>query len=145
MSDTPTGADATEDVTAARGTFGPGMMQGMSVTIAVCGLVLIAAPLLGKSSTAGLWNNLVVGVAVVLLGGFNVVRIRRDRPVSFSASALATLLGLWTLVSSVVIGMGSPEIAITNILFGVTIVMLAGLSAGVARRPDSTPRESTRV
>ena len=103
----------------------------------LAGLWLILAPfILGYSTNpAALWNNLIVGSAVVILAGIRVGE-RGYRMVW--PSWVNFILGLWLIISPYVLSFSTDDRAMRNtIALGVIIAILAAWSA------LSTPTEGT--
>ena len=144
MSNTPTDAETSRDE-ATRDTLNTDAMQWVSAIVALAGLGLVAYPFMFESTDAALWNDTVVGTAIFVAAGYNFVRLSRDRLASVAAASLATLLGLWALVSPAVIEMGSSELATTTAAGGLVVAALSAYNAYANSRADSPERAPTRA
>lgn len=84
----------------------------ISALIALAGLWLIGEAvfvdlLLEQSTMLGIedfWNDLIVGIALTALGGYNYSRRSNETLGSTGAAGLAALLGLWLIISPFVLG-----------------------------------------
>lgn len=92
----------------------------ISALIALAGLWLIGEALfvdllLEESTVLGIedfWNDLIVGVALATLGGYNYSRRANETLGSAGVAGLAALLGLWLVISPFALGI---EVNITEI------------------------------
>ena len=101
----------------------------------LAGLWLIIAPfVLGYSAIAeAAWNDIIIGVAVVLLAGSR--ELGRGYRVAWP-SWINTALGLWLIIAPFVLGYSFVENAVRNdVILGIIIAVLAAWSA------LSTPHE----
>jgi hypothetical protein len=84
----------------------------ISALIAIAGLWLVGEAifvdfLLEESVILGIedfWNDLIVGIALIVLGGYNYNRRTNETLGSAGAAGLAALLGLWLIVSPFALG-----------------------------------------
>ena len=103
----------------------------------VLGIWLLVAPfLLGYSgaSTAALWNDIIVGVIVLVLAWIRVANPARSTWMSWTN----VVLGLWLVVASFILGYSSIAAAIWNdILVGLSVAVLGAWSALATRAVHS--------
>lgn len=138
MSDTPTDPEAnrTTETDRRRNTLNTDTMQWVSAIAALAGLGLVAYPFLFESTEAAVWNDTLTGTAIFLLAGYNFVRLSRDRLASVGVATLATLLGLWALVSPAFIEMGSGMLAATTAGGGLIAAALSAYNAYANNKAD---------
>ena len=136
MSNTPPDAETSRNE-ATRNTLNTDTMQWTSAIVALAGLGLVAYPFMFEATEAAIWNDTIVGTAIFLVAGYNFVRLSRDRLASVGAASLATLLGLWALVSPAVIEMGSSELAVTTAAGGLVAAALSAYNAYANNRADT--------
>ena len=120
-------------------------MQWVSALAALAGLGLVAAPFVFEATETAIWNNTLTGTAIFLVAGYNFYRLSKDRLANVGAAALATLLGLWALVSPYVMEMGSTELATATVGLGLIVAALSAYNAYVnnkADTPERTPRRA---
>lgn len=60
---------------------------------------LIATPFVFAASGVARWNNVLVGIVVVLLASYNYTRVRSRRPAIAIGAGLVALLGCWLVVA----------------------------------------------
>ncbi len=100
--------------------------------VAALGAWVAVSVLVFETGEASLWNNVLVGAAIVLVAGTNGYRLTRDEPLSLGLTALAAVLGSWLVVSAVAIGM-IGSLFWSTVAAGLLIVILAGYNAYEAR------------
>lgn len=120
-------------------------MQWVSAIVALAGLGLVAYPFMFEATEAATWNDTLVGTAIFLLAGYNFYRLSKDRLASVGIASLATLLGLWALVSPAVIEMGSNELAMTTAAGGLIVAALSAYNAYANSRADTPERAPARA
>ncbi|MDF9747904.1 SPW repeat domain-containing protein [Natrinema salsiterrestre] len=140
---TETGRDAAS--TRNRDTLNTDTMQWVSAIVALAGLGLVAYPFIFESTEAAIWNDTLTGTAIFLLSGYNFVRLSRDRLASVGVASLATLLGLWALVSPAVIEMGSSELAMATAAGGLIAAALSAYNAYANSKADTSERAPARA
>ncbi|OIB55503.1 SPW repeat domain-containing protein [Natrialba sp. SSL1] len=145
MSNTPTDTESTSGTEATRDTLNTDTMQWVSAIVALAGLGLIAYPFMFESTEAAIWNDTMTGTAVFLLAGYNFYRLTKDRLANVAVASLATLLGLWALVSPAVIEMGSNELAMTTAGGGLLIAVLSAYSAYANNSADTSETAPARA
>lgn len=124
----------------------------ISALIALAGLVLIGEALfvdllLEESAFLGIedfWNDLIVGIALTALGGYNYSRRANETLGSAGAAGLAALLGLWLIVSPFVLGIRgdifqtTPELGFWHdVIVGLTVFVLSVYSVYQTRTVDT--------
>ncbi|GAB4327334.1 MAG: hypothetical protein Kow0010_10870 [Dehalococcoidia bacterium] len=100
----------------------------VSGTNLIVGLWLLLAPfaLLYTGTTAALWNDLIIGVAVVSFALLRVVTPLRSEVIGWTNVGL----GLWLLAAPWLLEYSSVAAATWNdVIVGATIIVLAGSSA----------------
>lgn len=144
--------DSTDDVDTDRqratGTSTPSDIgRLLSGIVAVSGLWLITqAFLFTASGAASFWNNVVVGSALVVLGGYNLYRETTDATASTAVAALIALFGLWLFVAPFVYDAGFTLANVTtdmsywnSVTVGAIAVALGSYSFLKARGATRTP------
>ena len=147
MSDTPTDPEAnrTTETDRRHNTLNTDTMQWVSAIVALAGLGLVAYPFMFEATEAAIWNDTLTGTAIFLLGGYNFVRLSRDRLASVGVASLTTLLGLWALVSPAVIEMGSGTLATTTAAGGLITAALSAYNAYANNKADTPEHTPTRA
>lgn len=157
MSNSPTdneparGTDAerdtrdTRDTRETRDTLDTDMMKWVSAIVALAGLGLVAYPFMFESTDAAMWNDLIVGSSIFVLGAYNYNRLSNDKLANVAVASLAALLGLWALISPAMIEMGSDELAMTTAAGGLITAALSTYSAYANRKANTTERTTTRA
>lgn len=113
--------------------------KGISLAVAGLGLWLLASVGLFGLSGSALWNDVVVGLALLALGGYNYYRRSHERFGSTSAGVLAALLGLWLAVAPLVFAPtsgieASMPVVWNQVVVGALALVLGVYSANEARR-----------
>lgn len=88
---------------------------------ALFGVWLFVSPFVVGASGAHLWNDVVVGAVVAILGAYSGY----TRAGSRGASGLVTLLGLWSIVTPFVYAGGSGMLW-SDVISGIVVAVLAG-------------------
>ncbi|NUC73620.1 hypothetical protein HTZ84_15115 [Haloterrigena sp. SYSU A558-1] len=140
---TETGRDA--ESTRNRDALNTDTMQWVSAIVALAGLGLVAYPFMFESTEAAIWNDTLTGTAIFLLSGYNFVRLSRNRLASVGVASLATLLGLWALVSPAVIEMGSSELATATAAGGLIAAALSAYNAYANSKADTPEHAPARA
>lgn len=78
----------------------------VSALVALAGVWLVGGALLFDALAASFWNGIIVGGALVVLGGYNYYRRSSDELGSTAAATLTALLGLWLVAAPFVYGGG---------------------------------------
>ena len=147
MSKTPTDPDAdrTTETGRRRNTLNTDTMQWVSAIVALAGLGLVAYPFMFEATEQAIWNDTLVGTAIFLTAGYNFYRLSKDRLASVGVASLATLLGLWALVSPAIIEMGSSELAATTAAGGLIAAALSAYNAYANSKADTPERTTARA
>jgi hypothetical protein len=111
---------------------------------ALLGLWVVASPFVYGVGEAMLWNAVIVGALVAVVGGYNVYR-REDTSVVVSGASLVALLGLWLLASPFVLAVPADGMFWSSAVVGAMIALLGGYNAyvGWQRRRSATAAEGT--
>jgi hypothetical protein len=134
--------DPTTDESHTRGRGEPAGQRWLSGIVSLIGLWLAVSPLVYETGESVLWNNLLIGGAIVVLAGYNYYRISNGHSTSTGVVSLAALLALWLAVSHWVIAgqfaLGGLEEASTGLLWSnvVSGLVVAALSAYIAYAGD---------
>lgn len=122
---------------------GPGERgKWISALVALAGLWLIVEPFLFEMTAANFWNDIVVGVSLVVLGAYNYRRRADRRLGSVSVGVFAALLGLWLVVAPFAFGTDGGATEATGLTFwndvvvGLLVLLLGAYSAYEARDTD---------
>ena len=123
----------------------------VSAVIALAGLWLIVEAVAFDLVAANLWNDVLVGIALVALAGYNYYRREKERLANTAAAALAALLGLWLVASPFVFGAraGTGAEAVsgigfwTDVIVGLVALVLGAYSAYESRSAER-PAAATR-
>lgn len=145
MSNTNTETSRDAESTRNRDTLNTDTMQWVSAIVALAGLGLVAYPFIFESTEAAIWNDTLTGTAIFLLSGYNFVRLSRNRLASVGVASLATLLGLWALVSPAVIEMGSSELATATAAGGLIAAALSAYNAYANSKADTPEHAPARA
>ena len=101
----------------------------MSGIASLFGLWIAVSPFLLENTDVALWNDLVVGLAVFLIAGYNYYRLSQGERLSVGAAGLIILLGLWSVVAPFLFEFGSDELAWSTLISGAVITILSGYNA----------------
>lgn len=129
MSNTQTDADY--DETRDADTYDPNPGEDgkwLSAIIALLGLWMIVQALLFDLTASQFWNDVIIGVALAGLGGYNYSRRADERFGNMAAAALAALLGLWLIASPFMFGADGGTTETVND-FGFWNDIIVGLAA----------------
>ncbi|WP_226041248.1 SPW repeat protein [Natrinema sp. DC36] len=91
--------DPTTGEAHARGRGEPAGQRWLSGIVSLIGLWLAVSPLVYETADSVLWNNLLIGGAIVVFAGYNYYRITNGHSTSTGVMSLAALLALWLVVS----------------------------------------------
>lgn len=117
------------------------MLSGVAILL---GAWLVASPLVFEATDMALWNNIIVGLAIVILAGFNYFRMTSERMGNVGVSTLVALLGIWALLVPFVIDMGSEGLLWGTAIAGLIIAILSGYNA-YSNRKAARARAGTRA
>lgn len=99
-------------------------------TNGLLGLWMIAAPFIWGAPTADLWNDVIVGIVIAGLAGYNYYRETNGQTASRASAALNTLLGLWLIAAPFVFGVDGVLLW-NDVIVGAIITLFAGYNWGV--------------
>lgn len=133
------------DVASGRRSADAGALRWLSGVVSLVGFWIAASALVYETTTAALWNNLVVGVAIFLLAGYGFYRLARDRRPDVGSTSLAALLGLWAVASPFLLPYPSDAFVWSTVASGVAVAVLSGYNAYESRRSATTPTTGSRV
>lgn len=118
-------------------------MKWLSGFAALFGAWIALSPFALESTSAAEWNNIVVGVAIFLIAGYNFYRYVDNQPGSVGAMALVGLLGLWALFAPFAFDIGSEELLFSNVVAGVLVALFGGYVANTGRKARAGAPEVT--
>lgn len=118
-------ADGTRDVRTMK------WISGLAVLL---GLWLVITPFAMESTATAMWNNVIVGAAIIILAGFNFYRMSNAQLGNIGVSALVALLGLWALIVPFVFEMGSNDLLWSTAIAGLIIAILGGYNLYATRK-----------
>lgn len=129
----------------------------ISGLVALIGVWMIAAPFVFQGIwpdqfeilEAHFWSDLIVGLALLVLGGYNYYRRRDERLASVGVAAFVALLGLWMIATPFVFGIEGADVGMdvladgdlmawNDVLLGLVVLILGAYSAYEARDTDYT-------
>ncbi|MFD1642063.1 SPW repeat protein [Halohasta litorea] len=137
MSETATNTDT-------RSAIDTQTMKWVCGIISLVGLWIAVSPFVFEATAAALWNNVIVGVAIFLLAGFNYYRMTNGLLASVGVGSLVVLLGLWSIIAPFLFAMGSDELAWSTLIAGIGVAALSGYNTYANRKAD-TPATGTRA
>lgn len=105
---------------------GARQIRGISGVNVVLGIWLIIAPFVLSLSGSVLWNDLIVGVLVLILAG---VRVSKPSQGTRAASWTNAALGAWLIIAPFVLSYTSSVATWNDVIVGVLIAALALWSA----------------
>lgn len=115
----------------------------ISALVALIGLWLVVEPLLFEVTPANFWNDIIIGLALVVLGAYNYYRRADERLGSVAVGVFVALLGLWMIAAPFVFGAEAGVAAETealgfwnDIIVGAVVLILGAYSAYEARDTD---------
>lgn len=109
------------------------------------GLWIAVSPFLFENTDVALWNDLVVGLAVFLIAGYNYYRLSQGERLSEGAAGLVVLLGLWSVVAPFLFEFGSDELAWSTLISGAVIAVLSGYNAYRSRGAEADSATGARA
>jgi hypothetical protein len=118
--------------------------------VATIGLWLVVESSLLNPVAANFWNDIIVGVALVALGGYNYFRCFTGHLGSLRVGTFVAILGVWMAVVPFVVG-ATPEgngletdLELWNeVIVGLLLVLLGAYSAAEARDTHMKPPAGT--
>jgi uncharacterized membrane protein YfcA len=114
---------------------------------ALLGGWLVISPFLlmamAEGLSAAVWNNLLIGLAVFLVAGYNYYRQSRTRSASTASASLVALLGLWMIVAPfVVFAVGTAAMFWSNVVVGALVTIIAVYVAYEGREAEVAAPEA---
>lgn len=109
-------------------------MRWVSGLVSLIGLWIAVSPFLFDTTATALWNNVVVGLAIFLIAGYNYYRMARNHVASTGSASLVALLGLWALAAPFVIEFETETLAWSNVVAGILVALIAAYNAYASRR-----------
>ena len=85
------------------------------------------------------WNDVVVGAVIAIVAAYSAYTSRGSR----SASGLATLLGLWAIVTPFVYA-GGTTMLYSDVITGIVVAVLAGYDTYVLGTTRETEAETSQ-
>lgn len=136
-----------------RDTLDTDAMRWVSALTALVGLwIITSASILGSVDASSYsyvdpayWNNMVVGTGIFLLAGYNFYRLARDRLANVGVAALTLLLGVWSAITPFVMEMEGATLAISTMVSGLVVALLAAYTVYSNRKADAPERARMRV
>lgn len=111
-----------------------GRMKWLSGLAALAGAILLVSPFVLEATTAAVWNNGIVGAAILIIAGYNGYRLQNDRPMIVGTMWLVALLGLWTIAAPFAFEIGAEALLWTNVVLGIVVALLAAGVANAGRK-----------
>lgn len=146
MSDTPAETEArTEDRTDRQvRTRDSQSIKWLSGIVSLVGLWIAVSPTVYETTDAMLWNNVIVGLGIFLLAGYNYYRMANGYAPSVGVATVVAALGLWSVVAPFLLEVVSTELLWSTVVSGIVVAALAGYNA-YAGRSARAPAAETRV
>lgn len=108
----------------------------ISALVALIGLWLVVEAFVFELAAAQVWNDVLVGALLLVLGGYNFYRRSDEELGSAAAAAIAGLLGAWLVLSPFIFGVEAGltetvnEAAFWNdVILGLIVLVLGAYSA----------------
>jgi uncharacterized membrane protein YiaA len=123
----------------------------ISALVALLGLWLVAEAYLLDPVAGNFWSDMIVGVALIALGGYNFYRRANERIGSVGVGVFVALLGLWLIVTPFILGSTEPGAGVefdiefwNDVVVGLLVFLLGAYSAYEARETEAvTPAART--
>lgn len=93
------------------------------------GLWMIAAPFIWGAPAVDLWNDVIVGVLIAGIAGYNYYREANDQSASQGSAVVNTLLGLWLIAAPFVFGVDGVLLW-NDVIVGAIVTLFAGYNWG---------------
>ncbi len=129
----------------------------ISGLVALIGAWMIAAPFVFETIwpaqfellEAHFWSDVIVGLALLVLGGYNYYRRSDERLANSGVAMLIALLGLWMIATPFVFGIEGADVGMdvladgdlmawNDVLLGLVVFLLGAYSAYEARDTGTT-------
>lgn len=105
-----------------------GIQTGAWINV-VIGVIVFAVPFFTVESVAAFWNNIIVGIAIVALAGWNAWAASQGRVSSALGPAVVNvILGVWLMVFAF-FAVAEPAFLWWTGLMGLALVIVAGYNA----------------
>lgn len=115
----------------------------ISAIVALLGLWMVVQAFLLEPVAGNFWSDVIVGLALVALGGYNFYRRANERLGSVGVGAFVALLGLWLIVTPFILGSTEGAAAVetdiefwNDIVVGLLVFLMGAYSAYEARETD---------
>jgi hypothetical protein len=113
--------------------------ERLAGTNMVLGVWLLIAPLLLATSSAGLWNDVLVGAVIAVCGGYNYYLVTQGKAVRFGVASVTALAGLWLLFAPFVLGGITGAAFWNDLAVGALVALFGGYNAYVSTRTTTPP------
>ncbi len=128
-----------------RARVGSNTLKWLSGVVALIGAWIAASPFLYETTGMALWNNVAVGVAILLLAGFNFYRMHEGHRPNVSAASLVALLGLWAIIAPFLLEYPTNALIWSTTASGIAAAVLSGYNAYEGRRTEDTTAATARA
>lgn len=132
--DTERDRDAPPEERRTRTDYDSNTMKWVSLIVALIGLWIAASPFVYDTTEMATWNNVLVGLAIAVIAGYNFYRMSDNRIASPGSASLVALLGLWTIAAPFIIEVNSDTLGWSNVVAGAVVAIVAGYNAYESRR-----------
>lgn len=106
-------------------------------------LWMAVSPFVYGAGDTLLWNNVVVGLAI-LVAGYNAYRPSNGEMPHVGAASFVAILGLWMILSPFMMAGAVAGLLWSNVVAGIIVVAAAGYNAYASQQVDTAPT-GTRV
>lgn len=101
-------------------------------------LISVAADL-----SASVWNNIIIGLAIFLVAGYNYYRQSKNLVASTGSASLVALLGLWMIVAPLVVfAVDTTTMFWSNVITGALVTLIAVYVAYEGREAEMPAPET---
>ncbi len=83
-----------------------------------------------------MWNDVIVGLSIATIAGYNYFREANGRPASRASAATNTVLGLWLIAAPFVFGIDGTLLW-NDVIVGSMITLFAGYNWGASDLPGT--------
>lgn len=109
-----------------------------SMLAALIGIWILASPFVFEATDEGMWNNVIVGSVVFVLGAYAVFRTMNELSVSIIVTALIAILGLWAVIAPYAFDIGVNELLWSNIIAGLVVFLTSVYATYLDRNQRAT-------